>query len=351
MKDQQMQSNIQTELTDSCPICESKGENIFLDCKDYNYGISGDWNINQCNNCHSYWLNPRPKKEFIPSLYANNYFTHSIPQSLLEEPKGFVNKLKFGIKIAILEKKFGYQNLSRLTSLPWMINLGNFLGIFPFLSKPVGYMIRYIPYKSGGKLLEVGIGNGQYLLLMQELGWEVEGIEPDTQASKIAQEMGFKIQSCGVEDAQLSSNYYDAIVLHHVTEHLPDPKTTLLKLISCLRVNGTLMTISPNPNSFCSLIFKKNWYGLADIPRHLVLPTPKGYEYMFLDPSLKTKIGTTMQIGYWMYRESLSIKKTDCVGKQNDSIWLKLISFCLKILLFINPERGEEVICAVTKQR
>jgi 2-polyprenyl-3-methyl-5-hydroxy-6-metoxy-1,4-benzoquinol methylase len=210
-------------------------------------------------------------------------------------------------------------------------------------------MIRYIPYKLGGKLLEVGIGNGQYLLLMKELGWEVEGIEPDTEASKTAQEMGFKIQSCEVQDAQLNHNYYDAVILHHVTEHLPDPKNTLQKLISSLKVNGIIVSISPNPIGFISSVFQQYWYEL-DAPRHLVLPSPKGYNYMFLESNLTTKTWTTMQMSYWMYRESLSIKKNDSVGKQGDSIWLKIMSFYLKMLLFIKPECGEEVICVVTKQ-
>ena len=343
------QTDVEFEDINYCPVCNYDGKTIFQNCQDYNFGISGNWNINQCNNCHSYWLNPRPRKEFIPFLYPSNYCTHTKPRSLLEEPQGFFNKVRFAIKIAILEKKYGYQNLSGLTSLPWIINIGKLLSIIPFFSNTVGYMIRYLKYKPGARLLEVGVGNGQYLMLMKELGWEVEGIEPDTKASKIVQEMGFNIQSCSVEEANLNPNYYDAIVLHHVTEHLANPKTTLLNLITSLRVNGSLVSISPNPRGLLASIFQKYWYN-ADIPRHLVLPSPKGYVLMFLESGLKIKVWTTMQISYWAYRESLSIQKTESVGQLRDSLLLKLISIFLKASLFIKPEWGEEVICVVTRK-
>jgi SAM-dependent methyltransferase len=183
---------------------------------------------------------------------------------------------------------------------------------------------------------------------MKTLGWQVEGIEPDHLAAESAASVGIKVLSCTLEEAVLESNTYDAIVMHHVLEHLPDPRTALLQLITCLKPGGVLISISPNPNGIIAKQFGRNWYAL-DAPRHLVLPSSQGYRRMLEGTEVNVAVSSTMQIGFWMFRESFSLKLTGSVGNLTYSLIPKIATTLSSLLLLFFPEIGEELICYATK--
>ena len=127
----------------------------------------------------------------------------------------------------------------------------------------------------GGRVLDVGCGNGGFLVFMRELGWSVEGIDPDREAVARACEAGANARvgtadQLGAEDAA-----YDAITLHHVIEHIHDPATALARVRARLKPGGTLWIAAPNANSPGHEMFGTNWVAL-DAPRHLVLFSEAG---------------------------------------------------------------------------
>lgn len=341
---------MQLESIPKCPLCNSEGSLLIKNLRDYICGVPGTWSFKKCHQCKSLWIDPRPTKEMIPSLYPRNYcFTHTEPQSPLKSPKGFAQQLKFAVKLGILEQAFGYQGLSHQTSLSWGIALGKLISWFPKMSKWAGYTVRFLSYRSQGHLLEVGTGNGSFLWLMDKLGWQVTGIEPDPQAAQAAAATGLKIIQCDIEQVELRASSYDAIVLHHVLEHLPNPKNTLTKLVNSLKPGGILVSISPNPIGFIANSFAENWYQL-DPPRHLVLPSPEGYKSMFSKTSVvEVNVSTTMQTAFWMYKESLSLKQTGKPGLYQGWLVPKIFSWLNSMLLYIFPNSGEEVICIAVK--
>jgi 2-polyprenyl-3-methyl-5-hydroxy-6-metoxy-1,4-benzoquinol methylase len=343
-------NSLKLEPVQSCPVCGSNGYVRLEGCRDHICGLSGNWSFRKCQQCDSLWIDPRPTKEMISYLYPDNYcFTHTQPEAPLKEPEGFFNKLRFSAKLAILEHKFGYKGLSQQASLSLGIKLGKFIRFLPGIPKWAGYTVRFLPYYPQGRLLEVGAGNGQFLWLMNELGWHVEGIEPDPKAAQAAAVTGLKLIKCGVEDVDLEPSSYDAIVLHHVLEHLPDPKTVLKKLEYSLKPGGVLVSISPNPVGIIASCFKNNWYEL-DAPRHFILPSRKGYEFMLEGTKFQVKVYTILQIFFWICRESLSIHQTGIVGKYTGWLVPKILGLFTSILLPFFPDLGEEVVCYAVKE-
>lgn len=348
-REKEAEENIKIESVRSCPVCGSEGSIVLEHCRDYICNLPGTWTFRQCQQCNSLWLDPRPTQEAIPSLYPDNYcFTRNQPVPPFQLPQGFGMQLRFSTKLAILERAYGYTGLSRRVSSPISSMLGKFLSFLPGLSQWAGYTVRFLHQRSPGRLLEVGSGNGKFLWLMSELGWEAVGIEPDPQAAKVSASNGLKVMPCTLDEAELAPFSYDAITLHHVLEHLPDPKVALSKLAECLKPGGVLVSISPNPTGALAHWFRSSWYEL-DAPRHLVLPSTEGYKHMLEQLGFQVNIWTTMQIAFWVCRESLSIQRTGQVGSYQGRLLPKLVSIVSALLLLTFPNMGEEVVCVAVK--
>lgn len=333
----------------ACPVCGSDGVIVLEDCRDFLFDIPGSWTFRKCNQCNSLWLDPCPTKEMIPSLYQDGYCTHDQPQRQLQPPLGFWSQLRYSSKLAILERSYSYTGLSQKASLSIGKSLGKLLSFLPELSKWAGYTIRFLPYRHQGRLLDVGCGNGKFLWLMHELGWEVEGIEPDPLAAKIAKSMNLKVMQGVIEDANLEPSSYDAITMHHVLEHLPASKAVLSQLAVSLKTGGTLVSISPNPSGTMSRWFKNSWRGLEP-PRHLVLPSVEGYKLMMESLGFQVNVWTTMQTVFWMYRESRSIQHTGKTGNYQKWVIPRILSTVGSLLLPLLPTSGEEVVCVAVKK-
>ena len=122
-----------------------------------------------------------------------------------------------------------------------------------------------------GRLLELGCGEGKFLNLAQNLGWDVEGQEVDTRAADGARGSGrFKVHSGVVDSLGLPGSSYDAIVMNHVIEHAFDPIALLRECWRLLRDGGVFVATTPNPESYGYQLFGENRQRL-DPPRHLFL--------------------------------------------------------------------------------
>ena len=56
--------------------------------------------------------------------------------------------------------------------------MGTLMAILPHRRIGMEAMVMWVPWHPGGKLLEIGCGNGDRMALFRDLGWKVKGIEP-----------------------------------------------------------------------------------------------------------------------------------------------------------------------------
>lgn len=129
---------------------------------------------------------------------------------------------------------------------------------------------------TGGKILDVGCGVGDTLILLKELGWETYGIDIDETAVAVAKKRGVDHVRVGFyqDISTYPDNFFDAIRLYHVIEHLDDPLQCLRLVNKKLKKGGQLIIGTPNIESLVSHLFGTYWYNL-DAPRHLVLFSPR----------------------------------------------------------------------------
>ncbi|MFZ5845405.1 MAG: class I SAM-dependent methyltransferase [Patescibacteria group bacterium] len=146
-----------------------------------------------------------------------------------------------------------------------------------------------LPKKSpGGKILDIGCGAGETLLLLKSLGWQTYGLEIDRQAVKVAQKMGLTdVKYGGYRNlTTYPDNYFDAIRLYHVFEHLDNPLLCLRLITRKVKKGGEVIIGTPNSSSFAARLFRRYWYNL-DSPRHLFLFNPKLLKKLIFQAGLR----------------------------------------------------------------
>lgn len=119
------------------------------------------------------------------------------------------------------------------------------------------------------KLLDIGCGDGSFLLAAKKAGWKVIGTEL---APKSARSVGLNVMETVEEVIKQQSgsdnSLFDCITMWHSLEHIKDIKTTLSQLSKLLKPDGKLIIAVPDNGSFQSKFFKSKWLHL-DVPRHL----------------------------------------------------------------------------------
>ncbi len=252
----------------SCPVCKQAGSKLLLgDIVDNAFFTApGRWKLYQCQHCKSAYLNPRPDPKNINKAYGI-YYTHegSVGSSGPTGNSGFIQRFR-----QLLLN--GYYNYHHGTKREPSIRLGALLLLFhPKFRKSANARFRYLNKPNTcQKLLDVGCGNGDFLSLASEAGWQVKGVEPDPKAFDVARARGFEVVQGSLEDILNTGELFDVITMSHVIEHVHDPVTFLKLAHKCLKPGGTIYIDTPNIQSSGVSRFGKNWRGIES-PRHLVL--------------------------------------------------------------------------------
>ena len=258
------------ELVKQCPVCGSEKRILLYNgLTDQIFRIAtGLWVLYHCISCGSAYLDPRPNQATIGLAYRS-YYTHDGQDHPLIRRIGGLRTLLHDWLNGYMNARYGLKRQPSCALGQWMIPL------LPPLQAAADAECRHLPRPpvGGGALLDVGCGNGRFLILAQEMGWNVEGIDFDSQAVETARQRGLAVQLGGVEGLSNEQEKYDVITLSHVIEHIPDPLNLLRDIYRLLKLGGRLWLETPNIISLGHARFGANWRGLEP-PRHLVLFTP-----------------------------------------------------------------------------
>src|ERR1035441_293870 len=280
---------IRTRAVLICPICGHPGRVLHPSITDRAYGVPGRWQTLQCSHCDSGWLNPVPVPDDLSRCYPGGYYTHDAsPAASMGS-----SKLIAFLRAAVLSVQKGYRHLEPATPLAPAVGCLSML--IPLVRRRASFNLggMVIPFRKGGRLLEIGCGSGSYLAVMRMLGWTVCGIEPDP----VAAEAAAKIADCQVhigmiDDAPFEPSSFDAVVSNHVIEHVYDPKSFVSSAARLLAKDGLMVVQTPNFQSLGHKLFGADLFSL-DPPRHLCLFTPASLRQLFEKSGLFCRIQIT----------------------------------------------------------
>jgi len=195
-------------MLESCPICGGEGEPYYTSSSylmaDYHppYEPAKTWM--KCKSCQNLYTKYYPK---------SFYFTEEIKQELLQPATD--------------------QDYISMERSNYISHWGVFLK----------HIRQYQPKK---KVLEIGIGTGDFIACALEMGYEVQCVELVREsAQKIADILGIPIWNCDFLRFETSEKF-PLITMGDVIEHVTSPRDCLLKAYKLLEDDGILWVSTPN---------------------------------------------------------------------------------------------------------
>ena len=321
-----------------CLLCGDEGENLYAALIDWASGVSGRWGILLCSACGAGWLDPQPVAEDIQKLYPSLYYTHRSMPGTRFDP------LRQATLRCILAR-MGYP-VERAKGL-----LPRLLSCMRSSARAAALDVMGLSASQVGSLLDVGCGNGQFMLRMRSLGWGVSGVDPDPAAVALGQSHGLRVFRGSICDVP-GTDTYDAITLSHVIEHVADPIKLLRECRKRLRPNtGRLLVTTPNIDSLGHWWFRRHWFGL-EVPRHLNLFSSKGLSRCATRAGLNViSLSTETRMAHTIYNPSVCARKGERnVGERTDfKVRTKVASYFFQLLedalIRVKPDVGEEIFC------
>jgi 2-polyprenyl-3-methyl-5-hydroxy-6-metoxy-1,4-benzoquinol methylase len=248
------------------------------------FGASGTWSLRQCPQvtCGLVWLDPMPIPEDVAKAY-HTYYTHGAGDRTPRE--SLARRLYLAVRDGYARREYGY---SMGVGPSWQSLLSPLANLHPGGVDVVRATVMFLPAPpSGGRLIEVGCGDGAVLARMSRLGWDVEGVDFDPVATARARARGLTVYTGDIASLGLPEAAYDAVFLGHVLEHVPDPVELLRACRALLKPGGVVVAITPNTSSWGHRTFGPNWRGL-EVPRHLHLFGPQSVLRCFESAGLGT---------------------------------------------------------------
>jgi len=196
----------------NCPICHSAHIN-------YAFSVP-EAPIVCCADCNFLFLHPQPSDEVLRRIYTDTYFLGATDERM---------------RAHVADLKTATAKL--------------------YLDQLAGQGVR------GGRLLEVGCGDG-YLLTAAELrGYEVTGVEYSEHAAQRARAGLTRGQVLVGEISQVSlpSEAFDVCILADVIEHVRDPRSFLATVRGHLKPGGCLLIATPTTDSWSARLMRRRW--------------------------------------------------------------------------------------------
>ena len=235
---QQLKTKIQSSIL-SCIVCNSLDCNVlFKEVKDLEYETYKPVDYAVCRNCELIFQYPLPEAHLLPTFY----------------PKEYRNYLPVQKNLFSFFKTIQFNNLAR--------------NITKHLNKNV----------SDVKILDIGFGNGQFLLALKKLGYKkLYGCDFTDTMFPVLHDKELTLKAGNIEECFPFDESFDLIIMNNVIEHFLRPESVLKRCKERLNKNGKIILITPNTNALEFSIFGKYWAGFH-APRHTFLFNSKNIE-------------------------------------------------------------------------
>ncbi|MDT8388237.1 MAG: class I SAM-dependent methyltransferase [Thiogranum sp.] len=252
----------------SCPVCAGPGKYDFSG-NDLMFEGQRMFDYHRCQSCGLVYQHPMPANDEIAEFYPDSYSIYSEPAQPWFPPRA----------LRTLKDKLGYSHLKVKGSALEMLLPG----------KAVPEVAPFIP---AGKALDIGCGNGEFLLRLQSIGWTCQGVEFNDKAVGICRSHGLQVFHGDLKSAGFEAGTFDFVTANHLIEHVPDPHELMREIARITKPGGRVLIRTPNSESLGRSWFGTYWFA-NDIPRHLILYAKRNLQMLAARHGLEPELITT----------------------------------------------------------
>jgi SAM-dependent methyltransferase len=226
----------------NCPVCGSKDSRHLFWTRDYLRRLSEDrFGVRRCLGCGAGFVSPRPSESEIGRFYDEAFYW-------MHESRGQT------------------------------VTPGELLAArMPQIEAKAACLAHLPP----GRLLDIGAQKGEFLHIMGQRGWTVEGIEYSTRPPN---SFNMPMRYGEFLDMDFETSRFDVVTLWAVLEHVYDPCSYISKAATLLKPGGRLLALVTNFNSI-----QGRYYQADDYPRHLTLFTKASMRGLLERSGLKVR--------------------------------------------------------------
>ena len=208
----------------ACPLCGVREHKLLFRRPDHTHEVSTEkFSVVRCRGCSFVFVNPRPSPAEIHKYYPKEFYDpNTTAEQLLQEKE---NTLR-----------------GRLALVG---------GLGP------------------GRVLDVGCQKGEFLYVMKQRGWDVQGVEFSESPPNV---FDLPIFYGRLEDALFPAESFDLVTLWAILEHVHDPLSLLKAVRQVLKLHGRAFILVPNFNSIPGRLLRHD-----DVPRHLLMFTKRTF--------------------------------------------------------------------------
>jgi SAM-dependent methyltransferase len=189
-----------------------------------------------------------------------------------------------------------------------------------------------------GRLLEIGSFTGRFLDRIRADGWETVGLEPYRSVAQYARaKYGLEIIEGLLPNPALPDAHFDAVVLLHVIEHMPDPAANLREIRRILKPGGVVVVETPRFNSLMFKLLGRRERSIQNCQGHIFFFTENTLQRLLQKCGLSVfraeRVGRTLSVDRLLGNVGLV---TRCVPVQR---WLGRIGPALnldRVILHVN---------------
>lgn len=203
--------------------------------------------------------------------------------------------------------------------------------------------------KPSGKLLDIGAGKGDFVLLAGKNGYEAKGVEPSPRFCEYARETyGVQVEQGYLGHGNhFKGEKFDVITLFHVVEHVPRPQELLATISEYLKEDGVVYIEVPNADSgllwIADRVFRlcgKDWSSRLSplhAPFHSMGYSPQSMKYLLENNGFQLVYAGTF---------SGKVRGYDTEGRVS-----RLFTFVRNVVMnIVNLFPNRELVCVVAKK-
>jgi len=196
-----------------CPVCSNSCLTTLF--------VKEEYPVRGCSQCGVRFLSPQPDDARLETIYDAEYFLGARSS----DAERYVSRMK------------------RATASLYLTSLDRYLK------------------GARGRILEIGCGQGDFLLEAYARGFEVNGVEISPSAANIANNRlgGERIFTGILEEVDFPEQFFDVVAFADTIEHVRDPMEFLLRVFAIIKPGGMVFVVTPSLDSWSAKLMGSHW--------------------------------------------------------------------------------------------